>query len=82
MKKIGKISHFYDKIGVAVITLTGPLSLGDTIKISGNDMEFTQTVTSMQIEHEQLKKAGKGQEIGLKIDQPVKEGDQVFIVKK
>ncbi len=82
MKKIGKITHYYDKIGVAVVELATNLSVGDTIRISGHDQEFTQTVTSMQIEHKQLEKAKKGQEIGLKVDQPVKEGDQVFLAEK
>lgn len=82
MKKIGKITHYYDKIGVAVVELENNLSVGNTIKISGHDMEFTQVVTSMQIEHKELETAKKGQEIGLKVEKPVKEGDQIFLMKK
>ena len=78
--RVGKITHYYDKIGVAVIELEGALSDGDTIRISGHGNEFTQPVASMQVEHENIKKAKKGDAIGLKVDQPVKDGDEVFRV--
>lgn len=78
--KVGKITHYYDKIGVAVVELTGDLSVGDTIKISGHGREFTQEVSSMQIEHEEIKTAKKGQTIGLKIDEKAKENDEVYKV--
>jgi len=80
--KIGKFIHYYDKIGVAVLELEGGLAEGETIRISGHGNEFTQTVASMQIEHEKVKKAKKGQAVGLKTDQPVKEGDEVFLVSE
>lgn len=80
MKKIGKVTHYYDKIGVAVVDLEDNLTVGATIKISGHDNEFTQTVSSIQIEHQELNAGKKGQTIGLKIDQPVKEGDQIFLI--
>lgn len=76
----GKITHYYDKIGVAVVDVAKPLSVGDEIKIVGHGNEYTQTVSSMQIEHEQITKAKKGMTIGLKVDQPAKEGDQIFLV--
>ena len=78
--KIGKITHYYDKIGVAVLELSETLAVGDTIRISGHGGEFTQQVSTMQIEHENIQTAKKGQAIGLKIDQEVKEGDEVFKV--
>lgn len=78
--KVGKITHYYDKIGVAVIEVSASIKVGDTIKISGHDKEFTQTISSMQIEHEQIDQAKKGQVIGLKIDQPVKENDEVYLI--
>ncbi|MFZ5366392.1 MAG: hypothetical protein ACOZBZ_03850 [Patescibacteria group bacterium] len=76
--KIGKITHYYDKIGVAVVELSDNLAVGETIRISGHGNEFTQQVSSMQIEHENIQEAKKGQSIGLKVDQEVKEGDEVF----
>lgn len=76
--KVGKVTHYFDKIGVAVVELTGALSAGDTIKISGHDKEFTMTVASMQIEHEQIKDAKKGDTVGMKVDQAAEEGDEVY----
>ncbi|OGG26870.1 hypothetical protein A2960_01775 [Candidatus Gottesmanbacteria bacterium RIFCSPLOWO2_01_FULL_39_12b] len=76
--KIGTITHYYDKIGVAVVKLIKPMVAGDTIKISGKGREFTQVVSSIQKEHQELKKAKKGDDIGMKVDQPVKPKDVVF----
>jgi translation elongation factor EF-1alpha len=77
--KVGEITHYYDKIGVAVVSVMGPIKVGDKIKITGSN-EFEQSVTSMQIEHENIEAAKKGDQIGMKMDQPVKEKDEVFKV--
>jgi len=80
-KKIGLIDHYYDRIGVAVLKLdAGSLKIGDTIKIydkEGNEL-FEQEVTSMQIDGQEIKKAKKGDDFGMKIDQKVKEGYEVY----
>lgn len=77
-KQIGKITHYFDHIGVGVIELTSPLVLGDEIHITGGERDFVQEVSSMQVEHENIKKAKKGDAIGLKFDQEVKPGDKVY----
>jgi len=77
-KPIGKITHFFPKISVAVVELNGTIKKGDKIKIVGHGKEFEQTVESMQIEHEQVKEAKKGQSIGMKVDEPVREKDLVY----
>jgi len=79
-KQIGEVTHYFDKIGVAVVELTSDLKVGETIKISGRGNEFTQVIESMQIEHAKLEEAHKDQEIGLKVSQPVKEWDKVYKV--
>ena len=76
-KVIGRVSHYFDQIGVAALVLSGPLATGDTVKISGHNKEFTQTISSMQIERVAVEKAKKGDDVAIKVDQPVKEGDQV-----
>ena len=79
--KIGRISHYYDKIGVAVLELTDSLSVGDKIKFArGGEDLFEQEVTSMQVEHEQVQEAKKGDAVGLKTDQEVKDGAEVYKV--
>lgn len=77
-KLIGKISHYYAKIGVAVVELTDTIEVGDEISIEGVETNLRQTVDSMQIEHENIEKAKKGQSIGLKVVDKVRENDQVF----
>lgn len=76
---VGKISHFYNKISVAVIELSGTLKEGDKISIEKEGEEpVEQAVSSMQIEHEKVAEAKAGQAIGMKVDKPIKENSQVF----
>lgn len=77
-KKIGIISHFFSHINVAVIELSGTVKVGDEIQIQGATTDFTQKVDSMQIEHKNVQEAKKGQSIGLKVKDRVREGDEVF----
>ena len=78
-KLIGEVTHYFDKIKVAVVELDGPLSIGDTIRIiGGENTDFTQEIKSMEMEHEKVEKAKKGQSIGIKVGQKVREGYQVY----
>jgi translation elongation factor EF-1alpha len=77
MKKVGKVTHYYDKIGVAILELSGVLKVGDKIKFEGHDADFEQEVTSLQVNHESVEKASKGEMVGLKTDKKVKEGTEV-----
>ena len=79
--KVGEVTHYYNKIVVAVIHVLAPIKVGDRIKISGHDNEFQQEVTSMQIEHQNIQKAKKGDDIGMKVDQPIKGGDEIYKVE-
>jgi len=76
--EIGRITHFFPKIDVAVIELKAALSVGDTIVIKGPTTDFEQPVDSMQIEHKNIQKAEQGQSIGLKVTQRVRETDAVY----
>ena len=77
---VGTITHYYDKIGVAIVELSDKLKVGDTIAIEGKTTNFTQKVKSIQIEHINVEEAGSGESIGLKVDQKVREGDKVYKV--
>lgn len=71
--QIGKITHYFPKIGVAVVALEAELNKGDRIKIHPVDGEgFEQEVESMQVEHEEIETAEPGQQIGMKVAQDVK----------
>ena len=78
MKKVGTVTHYYGKLGVAIIDLSGTLKVGNRIKFE-NGAEAEQTVDSMQIEHEQVEEAKKGDMVGLKVDQKVHEGATVYL---
>lgn len=77
-KLVGKVSHYFTKIGVGVIELSDELKVGDRISIEGATTNLQQTVESMEIEHRKVMVAGKGKSIGLKVEQRVREGDLVY----
>lgn len=76
--RIGRIAHFYNRISVAVLSLTDRLNVGDKILIEGHSTELVQEVTSMEIEHKKVISVGPGDEVALKVDEPVKEGDIIY----
>lgn len=78
--KIGYVSHYFNKIGVAAIKITSELNKGETIHIKGHTTDFVQKVDSIQIEHQSFDKAKAGEEVGIKVQEPVREGDEVFKV--
>lgn len=79
MFKVGKVTHYYDKIGVAIVELDATLSVGDKVKfVRGGEDMFEEAVESIQIEHEKVESANKGQVIGLKTEKPVKPGAEVY----
>lgn len=77
-KPIGKITHYYSKIGVGIIELVSSLKVGDKIKIKGHSTEIEQNIDSMQIDHAEVSEAKKGDVIGLKVADKVREGDEVY----
>jgi putative protease len=77
-KKIGKVVHYYDKIGVAIIDLASDLKLGDTVTFKKGDTEKTETIESIQIERAAVESAKKGDVVGIKVDEPLKEGTEVY----
>ena len=79
-KKVGVVSHFYNKISVAIIDLEDTLTQGDTIEIAGPTTNMQMKADSIQIEHENVPVAKKGQSVGLKVPEPVREKDIVYKV--
>jgi len=79
--EIGRITHYFSKIGVAALEITsGELKVGDTIHVKGHTSDFTTTIESMQIEHEQVPVAKVGDSIGIKVPDHAREHDQVFVI--
>ena len=79
-KLIGKVTHFYGKPSVGMIGLSDVLKVGDTIRIKGKNLDFTQKVTSMRIEFTDVSEAKAGDLIGAKVDQKVHKDDEVYKV--
>lgn len=80
-KAIGKVVHYYDKLGVAIVDLeSGGLKVGNEVKFKRGDEEFTQKVESLQVDHEQVDDVKKGDSFGLKVSQPTKPGTEVYLV--
>lgn len=81
MDPIGKVTHYYDKIGVAIIDLKkGKLKVGDEIKFKQGEEEFTQKIDSLQIDHNEVEKVKPKDQFGLKVSQATKPGTLVFKV--
>ncbi|HWP57033.1 MAG TPA: hypothetical protein VNL14_03980 [Candidatus Acidoferrales bacterium] len=78
---VGRVTHYYSHLNVGIVELTdGDLNLGDTIHIKGSHTDFTQTVDSMQIEHQNVTHADKGKLVGIMVREKVRENDRVFKV--
>ncbi len=74
-KLIGKVTHYFSEIGVAVVELSADLKNGDSISIEGPGTNVKQAVESMQIDHKPVEKAGSGQAIGMKTAEKVRENE-------
>jgi len=74
--EIGKITHYFDKIGVAVLKLSAPLKVGEKIRVDAME-PFVQTISSMQVHKNSIESAKAGDDVGLKVDKPCHDGDKV-----
>ena len=79
-RRIGKVAHYFSRIGVAVLELEDGLKVGDTVHITGNRTDFIQQVLSMEIEHQKMQAVGVGADVALKVDERVREGDAIYRV--
>ncbi len=80
-KELGRVIHYFDKAMVAVVRLTDSLKTGETVKFVHNENEFSQSVESMEVEHEKIKSAKKGDEVAVKVEQKTHEGAKVYKVE-
>jgi putative protease len=77
-QRIGVVSHFYNKIQVAVVRLTDKVAVGDRVHFKGENTDFQQEIASMQIEHAPVTEASAGMEVALKVDGRVRQGDGLY----
>lgn len=75
---IGRVTHYYPRVGVAAVVLSDHLERGERIHIHGPHDDIHQTVTSMEFDHEPIVEADQGQDIGIRVSERVHEGDLVY----
>ncbi|OGO11134.1 MAG: hypothetical protein A2Y93_13065 [Chloroflexi bacterium RBG_13_68_17] len=75
---LGKVTHFYDKINVAVIRLDRTVKAGESVHFLGRNTDFQQAIDSMQVEHQAVTEGAPGTEVAVKVLQRVHAGDSVY----
>jgi hypothetical protein len=76
--EIGRVTHYYNHLNVAVIKLTDSLKLGDKIHILGHTADFEQRVASMEVNHHTVVWVKPGDDVAIKVIEPVHEHDAVY----
>jgi len=79
-KKVGVVTHFYNKIGVGIVKFDQPVKIGVTLQFKGRATDFKQTISDMEFEHKKIQEVTKGQEVGIKLDNRVRENDLVYVI--
>ncbi|MDP3974921.1 MAG: hypothetical protein Q8P88_01380 [Candidatus Jorgensenbacteria bacterium] len=77
-KLVGEVTHYFGGIGVAIVKFAKPIVVGASLRFKGVTSDFTETVHSMQYDHKDITEAKKGQEVGIKVGEKVREGDKVY----
>ena len=80
-KPIGEVTHFFGGINVAIVKFKKAVKVGEMIKLRGETTDFEQKIESIQYEHKDIKSAKKNQEVGIKVDEKVREGDMIYPVE-
>ncbi|OIO94383.1 MAG: hypothetical protein AUK03_06865 [Anaerolineae bacterium CG2_30_64_16] len=80
-KQIGQVTHYFNRLGVAVLELTDGIKVGDNVHFLGYTTDFTQAVWSMEIEHRKLQAVGPGADVALEVVEPVRKGDRVYKIE-
>lgn len=80
-KEVGQVFTYFSKIEVAAVKITGKFKAGDTLHFKGHTTDFTQKVSSMQIEGKEVKEVKKGDDVGIKVTERVRPGDLVYLAK-
>ncbi|MEK7549013.1 MAG: translation elongation factor-like protein [Patescibacteria group bacterium] len=77
-KPIGKITHYYGHLGVAIIKFNRNVKKGEEVHFKGTHTDFTQEIESIQYDHKDIEVAKKGQDVGIKVKEKVREGDEIY----
>lgn len=80
-KPIGKVTHYYGGIEVAIVKFGKAVKKGTMVRFSGATTNFEQSLDSMQYDHKEIASAPKGKEVGVKVEDKVRDGDEIYEVK-
>ena len=80
-KPIGVVTHYYGGIEVGIIKFNKTVKAGTEVEIRGATTNFSQKLDSMQYDHKPVETAPKGKEVGVKLEDKVREGDEVYEIK-
>ncbi len=80
--EMGRVTHYYNHLHVAVLRLNEPLLVGDLIHVLGHSTDFMQKVTSLQIDYHNVMGVNPGDDVALKVIEPVREHDVIYLVSE
>jgi putative protease len=80
-RRVGTVTHYFDKLGVAAIDLTDKLRVGDRVHITGHTTDLTTTIDRMQVDHTDVQEAGPGQDVAAHVGEKVRQHDAVLVVE-
>jgi putative protease len=76
---VGEVVNYYSQVNAAEIRLWNPLKVGDEIIVQGPTTgSVIQKVESLQIDHQNIAEAQKGQNVGIQLTSKVRPGDRVY----
>jgi len=81
LRAIGKVIHYWTRLGVAGVELADSLRVEDSVHFRGTTTDFQQCVTSMQLDHQFINEAHAGQKIGVLVANRVRVGDTVYLLE-
>ena len=77
---VGVVRDYFRKIGVAAVEVTrGTIRTGDSLRFVGHTTDLVQRIESMQANYHDVLEASKGDYVGIKVADRVREGDLVYI---
>ncbi len=79
-KEIGEVTHYYSHLEVAIVKFSRKVEVGETVHFKGTTTDFVLKIGSIQFDHKDIDEAKKGQEVGIKVSEKVRQGDKVYEV--
>ncbi|MFC1814524.1 EF-Tu/IF-2/RF-3 family GTPase [Thermodesulfobacteriota bacterium] len=79
--QVAFVVKFFAKSGVAAVkVISGTINKGDLLKFKGHTTDFTEEVTSMEIDNQPVEETKAGDLVGLKVKKRVREKDKIYKV--